>query len=78
MQPQGQKPSYPTAATVPVVDTCPSADTHQTATENKEPISTHLPEILLQVSCAIVLPLHSPGLSSTSLSVCQSWWGLGG
>lgn len=46
-------------------DTCPSADTLQRARENKGPISTHLPEILLQVSCAIVLPLHSPWLSST-------------
>lgn len=56
-------------------DTCPPVDTLQTARENKEPISTHLPEIVLQISCTTVLTFLIPWLSSTSLSVCQPWKG---
>lgn len=49
-------------------DTCRSADTLQTARDNKEPISTCFPEILLQICCAVVLTSHTP-LALVHLSV---------
>ena len=57
-------------------DTCRSADTLQTARDNKEPISTRLPEILLQISCAVVLTSHTPWLLSTSLSALAGGTGM--
>lgn len=57
-------------------DTCRSADTLQTARDNKEPISTRLPEILLQISCAVVLTSHTPWLLSTSLSALARGTGM--
>lgn len=85
----GAEPKEPHAASGPEAklshsccrassDTCPSADTLPTARENKEPISRSLPEILLQICCAIAVTFHTPWLSSTSLSVCQSWQGVRG
>lgn len=57
-------------------DTCRSADTLQTARDNKEPISRRLPEILLQICCAVVLTSRTPWLLSTSLSALAGGKGM--